>query len=174
MDPLTGKTVCILVDNLYNDFEFWIPYYRMKEAGAEVVVAGPKAGGTYTGKAGLEAKADKAFGQVDAASLDGLIIPGGYAPDIIRRDVDALALVRAVDEAGKTLAFICHAGWVPISAGVVKGRTLTSYFAIKDDLVNAGADWVDAEVVEDGNFVTSRTPDDLPAFNKAVIANIAG
>ena len=174
MDPLKGKTVGILVDAMYNDFEFWIPYYRMREAGAEVVVIGPRAGGAYKSKAGLEAKADKAYGQVDAASLDGLIIPGGYAPDLIRRDQDALALVRSVDEAGKTLAFICHAGWVPISAGVVEGRRLTSFSAIKDDLVNAGAQWVDAEVVEDGNFVTSRTPDDLPAFNKAVIANIAG
>lgn len=174
MDPLKGKTVCILVADLYNDFEFWIPYYRMKEAGAEVVVAGPQAGATYKSKVGLASKADKAFGQVDAASLDGLIIPGGYAPDFMRRDPDCLALVRAVDEAGKTLAFICHAGWVPISAGVVKGRTLTSYFAIKDDLVNAGANWTDAEVVEDGNMVTSRMPDDLPAFNKAIINNMAG
>lgn len=159
-----GKKVLILLDDLYNELEFWYPKLRLAEAGVEVLVAGPAAGGTYRSKIGLPAVADVAFEDVDASELDGLVIPGGYAPDRIRRSKAALDLVRAVHDRGCPLAFICHAGWVPISAGILPGRTVTSFSSIKDDMVNAGATWVDEPVVVDGNLVSSRTPDDLPGF----------
>lgn len=173
MSELKGKTVVIFVDNYYEDKEFWYPKLRLMEAGAEVVVAGPEAGKTYKGKNGLPADSDVAFDALAAAGVDALVIPGGYCPDLIRRHRAALDFTRAMDEAGKVIAFICHAGWVPISAGIVNGRRLTSFFAIKDDLVNAGADWVDEEVVVDGKMITSRNPDDLPAFCKAIIAELS-
>ena len=169
MADLTGKTAVVLVENIYNEFEFWYPRYRLQEAGAKVLVAGPEKGKTYKSKVGLEAVADVAFADIDPTAVDVLVIPGGYAPDIMRRHQACLDLVRSVDAAGKLVAFICHAGWVPISAGIVKGRKLTSFSAIKDDLINAGAIWKDAPVVVDGNFVTSRVPDDLPEFMAAVI-----
>lgn len=166
---LAGKTVVILVEDLYNDFEFWIPYYRLREEDIKVVVAGPAKGGVYKSKVGLAAKADAAFGDLKPAEVDGIVVPGGYAPDRIRRDLAALALVREVFEQGKPVAHICHAGWVLISAGILKGRKTTSFSAIKDDMVNAGAEWVDAPVVVDGNLISSRQPDDLPVFCKAFL-----
>lgn len=172
MAELSGKKIVIFVDDIYEDKEFWYPNIRLREAGAEVVVAGPEAGKTYTGKHGLPAEADVSFDSLANASADALVIPGGYCPDRIRRHKAALNFVRTMNEAGKAIAFICHAGWVPISAGIVKGRKLTSFFAIKDDLVNAGADWTDQEVVIDGNLITSRDPDDLPAFCKAIIEKL--
>ncbi|NCC26356.1 MAG: type 1 glutamine amidotransferase [Deltaproteobacteria bacterium] len=171
---LKNKTVALLLEDLYNEQEFWYPFYRLQEEGAKVVVAGPTAGKTHHGKTGLAATAGAAFGDLRASDLDGVVIPGGYAPDRIRRSPEALALVRDLDAAGKLVAHICHAGWVPISAGIMKGRTTTSYSAIKDDLVNAGALWVDEAVVVDGNMVSSRTPDDLPDFMRAVIEVLAG
>jgi len=173
MTELKGRKIVIFVDNYYEDKEFWYPNLRLKEAGAEVVVAGPEAGKTYKGKNGLPAESDVAFDSLDASGFDALVIPGGYCPDLIRRHQAALDFTKAMDQASKVIAFICHAGWVPISAGIVNGRDLTSFFAIKDDLVNAGANWKDAEVVVDGNMITSRNPDDLPAFCKAIIANLA-
>ncbi len=172
MPELTGKTAVVLVENLYNEFEFWYPKYRLQEAGAKVIVAGPEKSKIYKSKGGMEAMADAAFAEINPADVDALIIPGGYAPDILRRHKACLDLVRGVDTAGKLVAFICHAGWVPISAGIVKGRRLTSFSAIKDDLINAGAQWQDASVVLDGNFVTSRMPDDLPVFMAAVIEQL--
>lgn len=169
MCELAGKRVVILVADNYNEFEFWYPMYRLLEAGAKVVVAGAEMGMTYKSKLGMAAKADVSYGACNPADVDGLLVPGGYAPDIIRRDPKALELVRGVDTLGKPLAFICHAGWVPISAGILKGRRVTSFCAIKDDLVNAGAVWEDAEVVVDANLVSSRTPDDLPAFCRAFV-----
>ena len=173
MEPLQGKTVVIYVENLYNDWEFWYPYYRMQEAGAKVVVAGLAKGAVYKSKYGMPASADEAFNELDVNEVDVLIIPGGYAPDIIRRHTPALEFVRSMVEQDKTVAFICHAGWVPISAGVVKGRTCTSFVAIKDDLVNAGARWVDEPVVVDGPLISSRTPDDLPVFCKTIIEQVS-
>lgn len=172
MGELSGKRIVILVEELYNDFEFWYPKFRMLEAGAQVVVAGPRAGATFKSKYGVPAQSDVAFGDLKADQVDAVIIPGGYAPDFIRRDAHALALVKAVCEAGKVAAFICHAGWVMVSAGVLKGRKATSFFAIKDDMINAGADWVDQEVVVDGNLISSRTPDDLPAFCRSIIERL--
>ena len=170
---LSGKTVVILVEEIYNDQEFWYPYYRLQEAGAVVLVAGPRAGGTYGSKHGLPAVADVAFGDVDPNAVHGLVLPGGYAPDRIRRDPAALALVRTIFEQGKPLAHICHAGWVLASAGVLKGMRTTSFSAIRDDLVNAGAIWEDAAVVVDRNLISSRAPDDLPDFCRALVAMLA-
>jgi protease I len=166
--PVKKKRVALFVADIYNDFELWIPYYRLLEAGAEVVVAGP-AKGEYTSKHGLPCTATAAFADLKPAAFDALVIPGGYAPDIMRRSKEALAFTAAMDQAGKPIAFICHAGWVPASAGILKGRTVTSYFAIKDDLIHAGAKWVDQEVVIDKNLITSRQPADLPAFCRELV-----
>ena len=154
---------------MFNVFEFWYPYYRLKEAGAEVVVVGSGSSEEYTGKSGIPCKADTSAEQISATDFDGIVIPGGYAPDHMRRHPSMVKLVKDLFEAGKVVAAICHAGWMLASADIVKDRTLTSFFAIKDDLVNAGANWIDQEVVVDGKLITSRKPDDLPAFMKAII-----
>lgn len=167
---LEGKKVIILVEQMYNEFEFWYPFYRLKEAGAEVVVVGSGSTEEYTAKSGLPCRADTSADQISAADFDGIIIPGGYAPDHMRRYPSMVKLVRDFFEAGKVVAAICHAGWMLASSEIVKGRTVTSFFSIKDDLVHAGANWVDQEVVVDGRLITSRKPDDLPAFMRAVIA----
>jgi protease I len=166
---LTGKRIAILVDNIYQDLEVWYPYYRFKEAGAEVWIIAAAAGEKYTGKYGYPIVSDRSYDQVSAADFDGVVIPGGYAPDLIRRYPDALRLVRDMDAQGKLVAAICHAGWVLCSAGILKGRRVTCFSAIKDDVVNAGAQYEDAQVVVDRNLVTSRKPDDLPAFCRASI-----
>ena len=167
---LKGRKVIILVEKMYNDREFWYPYYRLKEAGAEVRVVAPEAGVTYAGSAGIEIQSDAAAGHTDPAEYDGLVIPGGYAPDHMRRDPAMVDLVRRMADGGKVVAAICHAGWMLVSADVLRGRKATAFFAIRDDIVNAGAEWMDQEVVADGNLVTSRKPDDLPAFLTAIIA----
>jgi len=166
---LTGKRVFILVETTYNDLEFWYPYYRLREEGAEVIVVGPVGGVVYHGKAGLPVKTDVGMADVSAVDCDGLIIPGGYAPDHMRRHPEMVKLVKECVESGKIVAAICHAGWMLASAEVLKGRTVTSFFAIKDDLVHAGAVYVDREVVVDGNIITSRKPDDLPVFMRTII-----
>jgi protease I len=166
---LKGKKIIILVEELFNVFEFWYPYYRLKEEGAEVTVVGSGSAEVYTGKPGTQAKADASADQVSAENFDGIIIPGGYAPDMMRRYPSMVKLVKDFFNADKPVAAICHAGWMLASAGILSGQKVTSFFAIKDDLINAGAKWVDQEVVVDGNLITSRTPDDLPAFMKTVI-----
>ena len=166
---LQGKKVALLVDQIYQDLEVWYPYYRLKEAGAEVVVVGAKAGETYPGKYGYPIVCEQSYDQVSAADFDGVVIPGGYAPDHIRRYPKANQLVKDLDAQGKLVAAICHAGWVLCSAGILKGRRVTCFSAIRDDVVNAGGLYEDAEVVVDGNLVTSRKPDDLPAFCVAAI-----
>ncbi len=171
---LTGKHFVILVDTQFNDHEFWYPFYRLKEAGAAVTVVASKTGHFYKGKYATEVKADKTPVEISVEACAGIIIPGGYAPDHMRRDQNLVSLVRAFDQQGKIVAAICHAGWMLVSAGVLKNRTVTSFFAIKDDLVNAGAKWRDHEVVIDANMITSRTPDDLPAFMRAIIAVAKG
>jgi protease I len=171
---LNGKTVAILVENLYQELEVWYPLLRFREAGARVVTVGQEAGQTYTSKHGYPVVADRAFSQVSAAELDALVVPGGYAPDILRRYPEALDLVRDMNAAGKIVAAICHAAWVLCSAGILKGRRATCFFAIKDDLIHAGASYVDEEVVVDGNLITSRKPDDLPAFCREIIAALRG
>lgn len=170
MSELNGKKFVVFVEDLYNEHEFWYPRYRLLEAGASVVVAGTEAGKEYRSKIGLGAKSEVAFADLKPGDFDGVIIPGGFAPDFMRRSEAARKFVKDMDGQGKLVAYICHAGWLPISAGVVKGRKVTSFMAIKDDMINAGGDWQDAPVVVDRNMITSRKPDDLPAFMKAVIA----
>lgn len=167
---LDGKRVAILVADRYEDVEFWYPYYRMKEAGAVVTILGPDFGPEEVhGKYGHPAKMDKRTRDVRPEDFDAVIIPGGYAPDLLRRCKSTLNFVEGIASAGKVTAAICHAGWVLISARAIEGRRATSFFSIKDDMINAGAEWVDEEVVVDGNLITSRSPDDLPAFCRAII-----
>jgi protease I len=166
---LQGKKVAVLIEEMFNTFEFWYPYYRLKEAGAEVVVIGTGSAEVYHGKPGTEATPDVSVDQVSATDFDGVVIPGGYAPDLMRRSPKMVQFVRDLFDSGKMVSAICHAGWMLASAGILGGKNMTSFFAIKDDMVHAGAEWVDQEVVVDGNLITSRKPDDLPAFMKAVI-----
>ena len=165
---LAGKRVAILVEDMYHEHEFWVPYYRMKEAGAKVTVIGTGAK-EYHSKIGLPAPGGVAAESVSAADFDAVIVPGGFAPDRMRRNAAMLKLVRDCFNQGKIVAAICHAGWVLASAGILKGRRVTAVSAIRDDLVNAGAAFEDAEVVVDGRLVTSRKPDDLPAFCREII-----
>ncbi len=168
---LKGKRIALLVDNLYQEMEVWVPLYRFREAGAEVVTVGAEAGKTYTSKLGYPVVCERSYDVVNAHEFDGVIVPGGFAPDHIRRHPKANQFVADVNALGKLVAAICHGPWVLCSAhGMLKGRKVTSFFAIKDDVVNAGAHWEDAEVVVDGNLVTSRKPDDLPAFCRAAMA----
>ncbi len=169
---LQGKKVIILIEEMFNVFEFWYPYYRLKEAEVQVTVVGSGSAIVYNGKPGTQAKADISAEQVIPDEFDGLIIPGGYAPDMMRRYPAMVNLVKVFSESEKLVAAICHAGWMLASAGILQGRRVTSFYAIKDDLIHAGADWVDQEVVVDGKLVTSRTPDDLPAFMKAIIQQL--
>jgi protease I len=166
---LTGKRVAVFAEELYNEVELWYPYYRLKEAGAKVTLVGSGSAASYRSKVGLEATVDTSADRVSAADFDGIVIPGGYAPDRMRRFPAMVQLVRDVHLDGKVVAAICHAGWMLASAGILRGKTVTSYFAIKDDVTNAGATWVDRDVVVDGNLITSRQPADLPAFLKAII-----
>ncbi len=166
---MTGKTIAVLVEQKYEELELWYPVLRFREAGATVRLVGPEAGKTYPSKLGYPAKAEVAAADVSAAQFDAIIIPGGWCPDYLRRSPAILKLVRDAHAQGKVLAAICHGPWVLCSTDALRGgRKATGFFAIKDDMVNAGAMWVDAEVVVDGQIVTSRTPEDLPAFVKAI------
>ena len=166
---LAGKRIALLVEDMYQEHEFWYPYWRMKEAGAKVTVVGTGAK-EYHSKIGLPAPGGVAAESVSAADFDAVIVPGGFAPDRMRRNAAMLKLVRDCFNQGKIVAAICHAGWVLVSAGILKGKKATCVSAIKDDVVNAGATYVDQELVRDGNLITSRTPEDLPAFCRGIIA----
>lgn len=170
---LEGKRVAILAENLYEDPELWYAYYRLQEAGAEVVIVGPEAK-TYQSKHGYPARAEVAAAEVSAEEFDAIVIPGGFAPDQLRRYPAVLDLVRRLFEQGKVVAAICHAAWVPISAGIMRGKRATCVRAVKDDLINAGATYLDEPVVVDGNLITSRMPRDLPAFLPAIIQALEG
>ncbi len=170
---LRGARVAILAENLYEDLELWYPLYRLREEGAEVFVVGTGTATTYTSKHGYPVKADAEADTVDASQFDLIVIPGGYAPDLMRRSSAMVALVRQANEQGKLIAAICHAGWMLCSANIIRGRTVTGFKSIKDDLVNAGAQYVDQEVVQDGNLITSRTPADLPAFLREIIGALS-
>lgn len=159
----------MFVDHVYEDLELMYPKYRLIEEGARVTVAGPKAGEVYKGKHGYPCKSDAAIAGMKEPDFHGLVIPGGFAPDQLRRDPKVLELTRQFHQAGKLVAHICHAGWIPISAQIVRGFQCTSTPGIKDDLINAGAVWVDQPVVIDRNQITSRRPDDLPQFCHAII-----
>src|SRR5690242_7576055 len=169
---LHGKTILFFAGPLYEDLELWYPKIRLEEEGARTVIAGTGEK-TYQGKRGYPLTVDTSVDQISSDQFDGLVIPGGYAPDIMRRSKKLLQLTREMFEAGKPVGFICHAGWVPISAGIVRGRRGTSVGAIKDDLVNAGLIWEDSPVVVDGNLISSRTPADLPQFMRALIRALA-
>jgi deglycase len=164
-----GLRILIFVGDVYEDLELWYPKLRWIEAGARVVVAGPEAKRTYTGKHGYPCVADVAIADAREKEFDGLVVPGGFMPDKLRRDPKVLGLVRDFDAAGKLIAAICHGGWIPISAGVYRGVSVTGSPGIKDDLVNAGAIWEDKPVVVDRHFVSSRGPDDLPDFCQAML-----
>jgi protease I len=170
---LQGKRIAILAENMYQEMELWVPYYRLKEEGADVKVVGAGGAKSYTSKHGYPVNVDVQADQVKAVEFDAVIVPGGYAPDMMRRHAAMVGLVRDAAQQGKVVAAICHAGWMLVSAGILNGRKATSFFSIKDDLIAAGAKWVDEEVVIDGNLITSRKPDDLPAFTRAIVAALA-
>jgi protease I len=161
--------VAVLVEQQYQEMEVWYPVYRLREAGCKVTLVGPAAATTYPSKLGYPAKSDKAAKDVGSDDFDVLVIPGGFAPDFLRRDEGVLRLTRAMVEQGKLLAAICHGPWLLCSTTALKGKRATCFFAIKDDVSNAGAHYVDEEVVRDGNLITSRKPDDLPAFLQAIL-----
>jgi len=165
---LQGKRILFLAGPLYEDLELWYPKIRLEEEGATTVVAGIGEK-TYQGKRGYPVTVDSQVDQVESRDFDGLVIPGGFAPDQLRRFERVLELTRQMYHAGKPVAFICHAGWVPISAKILKGKRATSVRAIKDDMENAGVQWEDSAVVVDGNLISSRTPADLPHFCRALI-----
>lgn len=166
---LEGKRVAVLAADSYQELELWYPVLYLRGEGAEVqLVGGEKA--TFHSKGGYPASADVAAESVKSADFDAVVVPGGYAPDILRRYPAVLKLVSECFNQGKVVAAICHAGWVLVSADILKGTTVTSTPAIKDDMINAGATWVDEEVVKDGKLITSRMPDDLPAFCQAIAA----
>ncbi len=166
---LAGKRAAVAVGPLYEEIEALYPLYRLREAGATVQVIGAEADATLPGKRGDEITTERAAADLTADDLDILVVAGGYGPDKLRMDEGTLSLVRGLDEQRKPIAFICHAGWVLASAGVVAGRRVTGNPAIEDDMRNAGAEWQDAEVVVDGHLISSRTPDDLPALMRTTI-----
>ncbi len=164
----SDKRILILVSDNFQDMEAMYPLYRFREAGMDVVVAGAEAK-EYKGKHGYPLNADIAIEGCRSQDFDAVIIPGGWAPDAMRQNKYMLDIVREMHEANKVVAAICHGAWVPISAGITKGHTMTAYIAVKDDVINSGASFVDEEVVVDGNLITSRKPDDLPAFCSAIL-----
>ena len=164
-----GKTVGILVEQDYQDLEVWYPLYRLREAGHLVLVIGTGTATSYKGKFGYPIQVETTADRVSAKDLDGIVIPGGWAPDYLRRHKAVTDLVRDCHKQGRVVAAICHAGWVLVSAGILRGRTVTCFSAIRDDVEAAGATWVDREVVVTGNLVTARKPDDLPAFCREIL-----
>ena len=167
-----ARRVLVLVEHGYEDLELWYPKIRLEEEGMEVVIAGPEKT-IYAGKHGYPCRAERSLNEVRASDFDALVIPGGWAPDKLRRLPVVLDLVRDFDQAGKPIGMICHAGWVPISARILKGRKVTGVSAIRDDLENAGAAFLDRSVVVDGNLVSSRTPADLPDFCRGLLSLLA-
>ncbi len=169
---LHGKQVAILVEQQYQEMEVWYPLYRLREAKAKVVLVGPEAGVTYPSKLGYPAKSDVAARDVHAKDFHGLLIPGGFAPDFLRRSETILHFVREMISLHRVIAAICHGPWVLCSTSGLKSKKATCFFAIKDDVINAGAEYHDAEVMVDGKLITSRKPDDLPAFTLAMIEQL--
>jgi protease I len=170
---LSGTRVALLIEDDYQEMEAWYPYYRLSEEGAEVTVVGTGTKDTYASKLGYPMEADRAAADVSADDFDAVIVPGGFAPDHMRLCRPMIDLVRDANESGKLVASICHGGWVLASAGVVRGRRIAGYTPIRDDVENAGGEWVDEAVVVDGNVITSRTPPDLPDFARAIVAYLA-
>ena len=171
---LEGKKIVVFAERMYQELELWYPVLRMREEGATVSVVGPEKDATYNSERGYPVKTDLSPAEVDVANIDAVIVPGGYAPDLMRRNNGLVGLVREAFESGKIVATICHAGWMLASAGIARGRKVTCVTSIKDDLINAGATYVDQPVVRDGNIITSRVPSDLPAFCREIISALAG
>jgi protease I len=169
MSNLNGQRVAVLVEKFYEDLELWYPVLRLREAGCDVKLVGPRAGETYSSKHGYPAKSDVAASDVKADDFDAVIIPGGYSPDHMRRTKAMVDLVTEAARQKKVLAAICHGPWMLCSARCLQGKKVTGFFAIRDDVENAGGVWQDAPCVRDGNLVTSRTPDDLPAFLQGIL-----
>lgn len=163
------KKVVALVHHTFEDLELMYPIIRMKEEGIKVILAGMEKNASYKGKNGYPCKSDISFKELKYDDFDGVLIPGGFAPDKFRQISEILNLLKEMDQERKMIAFICHGGWVPISAKILKGKKTTGTIAIKDDLENAGATWVDEPVVIDGHLISSRTPVDLPVFGKAIV-----
>ena len=166
--------IAVLVADLFEDVELWYPYYRLLEAGHTVDLVGCETGTEHQGKKGTSVTTTAAASAVDPATYDAVVVPGGFSPDYMRRCQPMVDLVREVGEAGKPVAAICHGPWMLASAGLAQGKKVTSYHSIRTDLANAGGEWVDEEVVRDGNLLTSRRPDDLPAFMREVVAALDG
>ncbi|MFI4986298.1 MAG: type 1 glutamine amidotransferase domain-containing protein [Alphaproteobacteria bacterium] len=166
---LADAQIAVLAENQYQELELWYPVLRLREAGANVVVVAPAAGQVYASKLGYPVTPDFAVGEFEAADLDAVVIPGGFAPEGMRRHKPMVDLVRKVHDQGSLVAAICHAGWMLASAGIARGRRLTCVPIIKDDVINAGGDYVDEAVVRDGNLITSRLPSDLPLFCSAIV-----
>lgn len=167
---LKGKRALVLAEANYQDLELWYPVLRLREEGMDVVIVGTGSSEAYVGRHGYPLRVNASADKVDAKDFDVLIVPGGWAPDVLRRYESVLKIVRDFFAQDKIVGAICHAGHVLVSAGVLRGRTATCVAAIKDDLVNAGAEYVERDVVRDGNLITSRVPDDLPAFMRAIVA----
>ena len=170
---LIGRKVAVLLDEGFEDLEFWVTVMRLREEGAEVQVVGTSAAKTVRGKNALQATSDVAAADVSASDFDAVVVPGGWAPDKLRRHAEVTALVRDAYDQGKIVGLICHAGLVGISAGVVKGHRATGSLGIKDDLVNAGATWADEPALRDGNLVWGRVVEDIPAFCRELVEAIA-
>jgi protease I len=168
-----GKFAAVLIEEQYQELEVWVPYYRLKEAGVRVVLLGQEEGKAYAGKFGYPAVAEADYGRIKATELDAVIIPGGFAPDFMRRYPQPTRLVREVFMAGKLVASICHGAWILCSAGILKGMKATCFYAIQDDVKNAGAEYSDCDVMVDKNLITSRKPEDLPAFCAALVKYLA-
>ncbi len=170
--PVRSKKIAVVVEDLYQVLEVWYPILRLREENIETKIVGTGTKDIYASKEGYPVNVDVSIDQIDPKDFDGVIIPGGYAPDILRRYARVVDFVRELHRAGKVVAAICHGGWLLVSADIVKGRKVTCFFAIKDDLMAAGADYIDREVVVDGNIITSRKPEDLPAFVREIIKSV--
>ncbi len=167
--PLGGKKIALMLDREYQELEVWYPYYRLAEEGAEVVRVAPGRGEVYPSKLGYPCPSDVAARDVNGSDFHAVVVPGGWCPDYMRRDESMIAFIRQCADAQIVLAAICHGGWMLCCTDALKGKRATSFVAIRHDMINAGAEWIDAECVVDGNVITSRKPDDLPAFCSAII-----
>lgn len=172
-ERLTGVKVVVLAENMYEDLELWYPVLRLRAAGASVQIAGAAHPSTYLGRKGYPVDTDCAASDVSIDEIAAVVVPGGYAPDLMRRNRAMVDLIRAANDKKKLIAAICHAGWLLVEADVLRGVRAACFFSIRTDVINAGATYVDADVVADGNFITSRTPADLPAFGEALVEYLA-
>jgi len=171
---MAGKRVAIMVDQMYQVLEVWYPYYRLKEEGFDVDFVAAQANKEYHSKEGYPCISHVAAGQARAEDYDCMIVPGGFAPDFMRRSQEVIKFANDMVDTGKIIAAICHGGWLLCSTKAYKDKKATCFMAIKDDITNAGAEYIDAECVVDGNLITSRKPDDLPAFCKAILRALKG